>query len=70
MDRLESFLKFYKRIDVSPCSLEDIVAGCSKVVDGVNAQCSPMAMLDEYLRQGYYPFFNGNREDYYIRRMW
>lgn len=61
------FLKFYKGIDVSPCSLEDIAAGSSEVVNEVNAQCSPMAMLDEYLRQGYYPFFDGNREDYYIR---
>ena len=27
----------------------------------------PCQMFNEYLREGYYPFFTGNREDYYIR---
>ena len=60
------FLKFYKGIDFPVYSLEGILEQPGIICSEVNSKCRPLQMFDEYLHEGYYPFFTGNREDYYI----
>ncbi len=60
------FLMFYKDIRLPLYALEDILEHAGDICREVNAKCRPVQMFDEYLHEGYYPFFTGNREDYYI----
>lgn len=60
------FLMFYKDIQLPVYSLQDILANASRICIDVNEKCRPVQMFNEYLHDGYYPFFTGNREDYYI----
>lgn len=60
------FLMFYKDIQLPVYSLQDILANTSRICIDVNEKCRPVQMFNEYLHDGYYPFFTGNREDYYI----
>lgn len=60
------FLKFYKGIDVPVYKLEDILQNAGEICSEINRKCRPLQMFEEYLHAGYYPFFSGNREDYYI----
>lgn len=60
------FLMFYKNIRLPVYSLQDILANAGSICIDVNEKCRPVQMFNEYLHDGYYPFFTGNREDYYI----
>lgn len=60
------YLMFYHDIDIPMCSLTEILNNAGEICNQVNGLCRPIQMFDLYLREGYYPFFNGNREDYYI----
>ena len=60
------FLIFYKNIHLPLYSLPEILENAGRICQEVNEKCRPVQMFDEYLHEGYYPFFTGNREDYYI----
>lgn len=60
------FLMFYKGIQFPIYSLQTILNNASAICIEVNEKCRPVQMFNEYLHEGYYPFFTGNREDYYI----
>lgn len=61
------FLHFYKGIEL-PCShLTDLLTDADDICNAVNAVCRPQQMFEEYLRVGYYPFYDGNNEEYYSR---
>lgn len=60
------FLMFYKNIQFPVISLQEVLQGASDICREVNERCRPVQMFKEYLQDGYYPFFTGNREDYYI----
>lgn len=60
------FLMFYKNIQFPVISLQEVLQGASDICREVNGQCRPVQMFKEYLQDGYYPFFTGNREDYYM----
>ena len=60
------FLMFYKGIQVPLCTLPEVLERAPELCEEVNGKCRPVQMFNEYLREGYYPFFTGNREDYYI----
>lgn len=60
------FLMFYKNIRFPVISLQEVLQGASDICREVNGQCRPVQMFKEYLQDGYYPFFTGNREDYYM----
>lgn len=64
---LREYLRFYKNIELPIFSLEDILEKGEEISSQIRALCSPVAILKEYLKYGYYPFYNGNNEDYYIR---
>ena len=37
------------------------------VCEAVCALCHPQALFEEYLRVGYYPFYDGDEQEYYSR---
>ena len=60
------FLMFYKNIDLPKFTLQEVLSNAGNICHEVNEKCRPVQMFKEYLQEGYYPFFAGNREDYYI----
>ena len=61
------YLRFYKSIELPVHTLQEILTNADAICDSVNAVCTPQPLFEEYLREGYYPFFDGNREEYYSR---
>lgn len=60
------FLMFYKQIQFPVFSLEEVLHDAGDICRVMNERCRPVQMFKEYLQDGYYPFFTGNREDYYM----
>ncbi|MBR6590125.1 MAG: AAA family ATPase [Bacteroidaceae bacterium] len=60
------YLMFYKNICIPIHTLEEVLSHPTEICREVNEKCRPVQMFNEYLRQGYYPFYNGNKDDYYI----
>lgn len=60
------FLMFYKDIRIPVASLQETLENAGAICQQVNELCRPVQMFNEYLHDGYYPFFTGNREDYYM----
>ena len=61
------FLHFYKGIQLPKHSLEEVLANPDAVCEEVNSACSPQPLFEQYLRVGYYPFYDGNETEYYSR---
>ena len=61
------YLHFYKGIQISKYSLDEILTNADNICAEVNAKCRPVKMFEEYLRVGYYPFYDGIETEYYSR---
>ena len=61
------YLHFYKGIQISKYSLDEILTNADNICAEVNAKCRPVKMFEEYLRAGYYPFYDGIETEYYSR---
>lgn len=61
------FLLFYHGIEVPAYTLEEILNNYDAICEEVNSKCSPQKMFEEYLRVGYYPFYDGEDLQYYSR---
>lgn len=61
------FLHFYKGIELPAFKLDEILTSPDDICDEVCKACRPQALFEEYLRVGYYPFFDGNEQEYYSR---
>ena len=61
------FLQFYKGIRLPKYSLDDVLSHYDDICNEVNKLCRPQSLFEEYLRVGYFPFFDGNEEEYYSR---
>ena len=61
------FLHFYKGIRMSACSLNEVLSNADDICLEINKLCRPQQMFEQYLRVGYYPFYDGNEEEYYSR---
>ena len=48
-------------------SLETLLADADAICDEVNKVCHPQPLFEDYLRAGYYPFYDGNEVEYYSR---
>ncbi|MCQ2339714.1 MAG: AAA family ATPase [Paludibacteraceae bacterium] len=59
------YLQFYKNINLPYYSLEQILQNTGDICSDVNAVCKPVAAFHDYLRVGYYPFYQKNKIDYY-----
>lgn len=61
------FLRFYKGIQLPKHSLAEILSDADAICDEVNRVCHPQPLFEQYLRAGYYPFYDGNETEYYSR---
>jgi len=61
------YLRFYKGIDLPARSLDEILSDADAICDEVCRVCHPQALFEEYLRVGYYPFYDGEEVEYYSR---
>lgn len=61
------YMRFYNKIDLPQCSLDDIVSNADDICESVNAMCRPLEHFGDYLRSGYYPFRKENPGQYAIR---
>ena len=61
------FLLFYKGIHIPVYPLDDILSRYDDICGEVNRRCHPQALFEEYLKVGYFPFYDGDEEEYYSR---
>lgn len=61
------FLLFYHNINIPRYSLPAILEDADNIASKVNSLCQPKLLFEQYLRVGYYPFFDGNETEYYSR---
>ena len=61
------FLHFYKGIELPTFTLDSILSSPDSICQQVNATCKPQPLFEEYLQVGYYPFYDGNADEYYSR---
>lgn len=61
------FLHFYKGIQLPVYAFEDIIANSDDICREVNKLCHPQQYFGQYLRAGYYPFYDGSEIEYYSR---
>ena len=61
------YIHFYKGILLPRHSLREILSNADAICENVCSKCHPQPLFEEYLRAGYYPFFDGNEEEYYSR---
>lgn len=61
------FLLFYKGIQLPRYELDEILNQYDDICGIVNKQCHPQLLFEEYLRVGYFPFYDGNEDEYYNR---
>ena len=61
------YLQFYKGIHIPVYGLEDIMTNYDDICAEINRMCHPQPLFEEYLRVGYFPFYDGEEEEYYSR---
>ena len=61
------FLRFYKNISIPAHKLDEMLLNADSISHSVNEICRPQLLFEEYLRVGYYPFYDGNETEYYSR---
>ena len=59
------FLKFRHQIDLPPISLEEILENHTPIALDIQEKYKPLALFEEYLKVGYYPFYDSNTLFYY-----
>ena len=61
------FLQFYKGIKLPSYTLDEILSDADAICQKVCEACQPQVLFEEYLRVGYYPFYDGDEQEYYSR---
>ena len=61
------YLLFYHGIKLPSYGLSDLLSNADSICEEVNKACHPQALFEQYLRAGYYPFYDGDIDDYYSR---
>ena len=61
------FLRFYKNIELPAYSLDNLLTHADSICQKVCKACIPQPLFEEYLRVGYYPFYDGSETEYYNR---
>lgn len=61
------YLRFYHSIELPFFKLEDILSDPDSICTMVCEACHPQPLFESYLRAGYYPFYDGDIDDYYNR---
>lgn len=63
---LREYLQFYKDIQLPSYSLSELLEDAPAISSIIRDNCSPVREFNDYLKEGYYPFFNGNKDEYYL----
>ena len=61
------YLHFYKHIHLPAHTLQALLSDADAICDEVCRVCHPQPLFEEYLRVGYYPFYDGEEVEYYSR---
>ena len=61
------YLHFYRGLELPSFSLDRILNDADAICRQVCEMCHPQALFEEYLRVGYYPFYDGDEQEYYSR---
>lgn len=61
------YLQFYHGITLPVYKWEDVLSDADGICDRVCKVCHPQLLFEQYLRVGYYPFYDGDIDDYYNR---
>lgn len=61
------FLIFSGITDMRSISLKELLTGHTQIASDLTTRFKPLQYFADYLRYGYYPFFNENRRTYFIR---
>ena len=61
------YLQFYKCIELPSYPLDKLLSDADEICKQVCDACHPQPLFEEYLRVGYYPFYDGNEQEYYSR---
>ncbi|MCM1041447.1 MAG: AAA family ATPase [Bacteroides sp.] len=61
------FLKFYHQIELPIHSLDEILENADEICAEVKKKCHPQKMFEQYLRVGFYPFYEDDEMEYYSR---
>lgn len=61
------FLQFYKGIKLPRYSLDEVLSNADSICDEVCKVCKPQPLFEEYLRVGFYPFYDEDEDEYYNR---
>lgn len=60
------YLQFYHNIEISPRTLDEILANPTDICSEVNSKCRPLPLFKSYLQYGYFPYYKQNHADYYV----
>lgn len=60
------FLHFYKGIKMPIYPIEQVLQDPAPLIEEMNKHGRPIALLKEYLKYGYYPYYLNNETDYHI----
>ena len=61
------YLLFYKGIVLPKYTFNQILTDADSICEQVNSLCVPQKLFEEYLKVGYYPFYDGVEQEYYSR---
>lgn len=61
------FLRFYHGIELPVFKLDEILSDPDSICTRICGTCHPQPLFETYLRAGYYPFYDGDVDDYYSR---
>lgn len=61
------FLKFYHNLEIRQYSLNEVLTDCDQICAHLSKLCVPQKLFDEYLKVGFYPFYDGEDLEYYNR---
>ena len=61
------YLRFYHGIELPVFRLQDILSDADAICEDVCKAFRPQPLFNAYLRAGYYPFFDGDEDDYHNR---
>lgn len=61
------YLQFYHGIVLPVYQLSDVISSADSICEEVCKVCHPQLLFEDYLRVGYYPFYDGDIDDYYSR---
>ena len=64
---LREFVKIKYSIDLPAYELNDILTNATEITKEINLKIKPLKVFNEYLKTGYYPFFNEG--DHYFEKL-